>query len=285
MTTTSNNATPSAAATAEGRQHPVGRLLRHWRGLRRMSQLDLSIAAEVSQRHLSWVETGRSHPSRDLLLHLADVLDIPLRDRNALLQSGGFAAVYSQTSWDDEQFAPVRDAIQFLIHRHEPNPALVMDRHWSLVDANMAAVRLISVFGGPQSMAVAEGNMMRLLVHPDGLRPAIQNFDEVGGHLADRIAREAANYPDDTELSALADELVGLIGDVPRSPGDAHLPLVITSDLKKGDLDVSLMSTIATVGGALDVTVSELVVELFHPTDPASAATLEALAAAPPTAT
>lgn len=206
------------------------------------------------------------------------MLDVPLRDRNALFRAGGYAAVYSHVGWDDEDLAPVREAIEFLLHRHDPNPAIVMDRHWSLVDANTAAVRLISVFGGPDALSVAEGNAMRLLVHPDGLRPAITNWDQVGGHLADRIVREAAGYPDDHELAALADELVDLIGEVPRSDGDARLPLVVTSELRRGEHQVSLMSTLTTVGGALDVTVSELVIELFHPTDPISAAVLETLA-------
>lgn len=257
---------------------PAGALLRHWRELRRLSQLELSLRADVSQRHLSWVETGRSRPSRNLLLHLARVLEVPLRDCNALLHAGGFAAAYPETRWDHEQLAPVREAIESLLVRHEPNPAIVLDRRWSLVDANDAAVRLITTFGGPKAMAVAEGNAMRLLVHPEGLRGAIANFDLVGGHLADRIEREAASYPDDDDLAVLAAELVALIGDVARAAPDAPLPLVISSTLCRGDDEVSLMSMLASVGGALDVTLSELVVELFYPTDPASAATLETLA-------
>lgn len=259
----------------------VGALLRHWRDLRHLSQLDLSLSAGVSQRHLSYVETGKARPSRDLLLHLGEVLGVPLRDRNALLHAGGYAAMFPQAHWDDPDFAPVRDAIEFLLHRHEPNPAVVLDRHWSLVDANAAAVRLIATFGGADALEVAAGNAMRLLVHPDGLRRAVVNFDEVGGHLADRITREAANYPDDATLADLAAEFVDLIGDVPRTAPDVALPLVVASDLRAGDHEVRLMSMLTTVGGALDVTVSELVVELFYPTDPASAATLEALAAAP----
>jgi transcriptional regulator with XRE-family HTH domain len=257
---------------------PAGALVRHWRQLRRLTQLDLSLRADVSQRHLSWVETGRARPSRELLLHLSRVLDVPLRDRNALLHAGGFAPAYAETGWDDEDFAPVRDAIGLLLARHEPNPAVVLDRRWSLVDANDAAVRLITTFGGTRAMAVAEGNAMRLLVHPDGLRRAIVNFDEVGGHLADRIVRKAASYPDDHELATLAEELLSLVGDVPRAQPDASLPLVIASTLRHGDVEVALLSMLASVGGALDVTLSELVVELFYPLDPGSAATLEELA-------
>lgn len=257
----------------------VGPLVRHWRQVRHLSQLDLAVTSGVSQRHLSFVETGKSRPSRQLLLHLAHVLDVPLRDRNALLQAGGFAAVYPQSGWDDDQVRPAREAIEFLLRRHEPYPAVVLDRHWTLVSANGAAGRMIERFGTPAGLASARGNAMRLFVHPDGLRHSIVNWDEVGGHLADRIRREAASYPDDPELQDLADELLAVIGDVPHAAADATLPLTIETEMRAGDLEVSTISMLATVGGALDVTLSELVVELFFPADPASAATLEALAA------
>lgn len=256
----------------------VGPLLRHWRQVRHLSQLDLAVTSGVSQRHLSFVETGKARPSRQLLMHLAHVLDVPLRDRNALLQAGGFAAVYPQSGWDDEQVRPAREAIEFLLRRHEPYPAVVLDRHWTLVSANPAAGRMIELFGTPAGLEVARGNAMRLFVHPDGLRTSIVNWEEVGGHLADRIRREAATYPDDTELQALADELLETIGEVPQAPPDATLPMTIETEMRAGGHAVSTISMLATVGGALDVTLSELVVELFFPADPASAATLEALA-------
>lgn len=268
----------STTTGTQRRGSAVGSLLRHWRTIRRLSQLELSLRADVSQRHLSWVETGRSRPSRELLLHLAAVLDVPLRDRNALLQAGGFAAVYPQTRWDDAAMSPAREAIAFLLRRHEPYPAVVLDRQWGLVDANPAAVGMIAAMGGDQALAVADGNAMRLLVHPDGLRRSIVNWEEVGGHLADRITREAASYPDDTVLQDLASEMLDLIGPVPRTGPDAALPLVVESHMRSGDVEVATLSMLASVGGALDVTLSELVVELFYPADPASAATLEALA-------
>lgn len=246
----------------------AGQLLRHWRRLRRRTQLDLSLEADVSQRHLSWVETGRSRPSRELLLHLADVLDLPLRDRNALLQAGGYAAPYTQTAWDDPQLAPLREAVEVMLDRHMPQPAVVLDRHWELVDANPAAVELIGRFAGPDALAVARGNAMRLFLHPDGFRDAIVNFDEVGGHLAHRITREAASFPDDRQLAALADELVDLVGEVPRPAADAPSPMVVAVHLRRGDDEVALVSMLATIGGALDVTLSELVVELFWAVEP-----------------
>lgn len=267
-------------STTTTRDRPaVGALLRHWRDLRRLSQLELSIRSDVSQRHLSFVETGKSRPSRQLLLHLAVVLDIPLLDRNALLHAGGYAPVFPEARWDDPDMAPLRAAIDFLLDRHRPYPAIVLDRHWSLVDANDAAVALVTRFGGPDAMAVAGGNAMRLLVHPDGLRSAITNFDEVGGHLADRIAREAAWYPDDDHLANLAAELLDLVGEVPRTDPDVPLPLVVQSHLRRGDDEVGLLSMLASIGGAQDVTLSELVVELFYPTDPTSAAVLQAMSA------
>lgn len=255
----------TATATRAGEAGAAGRLLRHWRELRRMSQLQLSIEADVSQRHISWVETGRSQPSRDMLLHLADVLDLPLRDRNALLTAGGYAAAFPHGSWDDPEVAPLREAVETLLASHAPHPAVVLDRHWNLVDANDAAVALIGTYGGTRAMEVAEGNAMRLLVHPDGLRESIRNFDEVAGHLAHRITREAASYPDDTALAALAEEMLGHLGDVPPRPPDAPVPMVVTTHLERDGHSTSLVSLLATLGGALEVTLSELVVELFYP--------------------
>jgi transcriptional regulator with XRE-family HTH domain len=256
----------------------VGPMLRHWRQVRHLSQLDLSATSGVSQRHLSFVETGKARPSRQLVLHLARVLEVPLRDRNALLQAAGFAAVYPQSGWDDDQVRPAREAIEFLLRRHEPYPAVVLDRHWNLVAANPAAGRMIATFAGPDGVEVARGNAMRLIVHPDGLRRSIVNWTEVGGHMADRIRREAASYPDDDDLQALAEELLATIGDVPHSPPDATLPMTVETQMRHEGREVSTISMLATVGGALDVTVSELVVELFFPADPASAATLQAMA-------
>lgn len=258
----------------------VGPLLRHWRQVRRLSQLDLSLESGVSQRHLSFVETGKAHPSRQLVLHLAGVLEVPLRDRNALLQAAGFASVFPQGDWDDPQIRPAREAIEFLLRRHEPYPAVVLDRHWNLVAANQAAGRMIATFATPEGIAAAAGNAMRLIVHPDGLRRSMVDWEEVGGHLADRIRREAASYPDDEALRDLAAELLDLIGVVPASAPDATLPMTIETQMRAGDVEVSTISLLATVGGALDVTLSELVVELFFPADAASAATLEAMASA-----
>lgn len=256
----------------------AGPVLRHWRQVRHLSQLDLSVESGVSQRHLSCVETGKAQPSRQLLLHLARVLDIPLRDRNALLQAGGFAAVYPQTGWDDPELAEARRAVEFMIERHDPYPAIVLDRHWNLVTANAAAARLIGALVGPDGLAAAAGNAMRLIVHPDGMRRAIVNWSEVGGHLLDRVEREAAWYPDDDDLQALAAELRDTIGEVDHTPPDAALPMLIPTRVRTDGGDIAMFSMLATVGGALDVTLSELVVELFYPADDVSGDRLANLA-------
>jgi transcriptional regulator with XRE-family HTH domain len=255
----------------------VGPLLRHWRSVRRVSQLDLSLRAHVSQRHLSYVETGKAEPSRQLLVHLGEVLELPLRDRNALLQAGGYVPRHPQTGWDDPGMAPVRRAIQFLLDRHEPYPAVVLDRRWQLVTANAAAAALIGAVARPAAIEAAGGNLMRLLVHPDGLRHAVVNWEEVAGELAERIRGEAAGYPRDAELQALAAELVEAMGPLPTRPPDAPLELLLPVHLRIAGADVRMFSMLASVGSALDVTVSELVIELFHPADEASAGMLRRL--------
>lgn len=260
----------------------VGPMLRHWRGVRRLSQLDLSLLGNVSQRHLSFVETGRSQPSRQLLLHLARVLELPLRDRNALLHAAGYAPSYPATDWDDPAVAPVRRAVELLLERHDPAPAVVLDRRWDLVTANRSAASLVATLAGPDAVARAGGNAMRLLVAEDGLRPTIVNWDEAAAELAERIRTEAAAYPDDADLAALAAELLEAIGPLqPRRP-DQAMELLVPLHFRAGDLEVRTFSMLATVGSALDVTLSELVVELFHPADQASAAALECLAGQPP---
>lgn len=257
----------------------VGPLLKHWRAVRRVSQLDLALQAHVSQRHLSFVETGKAQPSRQLLVHLGEVLDLPLRDRNALLQAGGYAPRYPETDWDDPAMAPARRAVEFLLEQHEPYPAVVLDRRWNLVTANQAAGALLSQVASPAALEDSAGNVMRLLVHPEGLRHAIVNWREVAAELVERVRTEAAGYPDDADLQVLAAELIEAIGPVPERAPDTPLEVLIPIHLRLADRDIRTFSMLATVGSALDVTLSELVIELFHPADEASAAALRQLAA------
>ena len=183
----------------------VGTLLRDWRQRRRFSQLHLASRAEVSPRHLSFVETGRSRPSRELVLHLADHLDVPLRERNALLLAAGYAPTYHETPLDAPEMQPVRDALDKILSGHDPFPAVVVDRRWNLVSANKPALMLLTDGVAP-ALLEPPANALRVSLHPDGLAPRIVNFAAWSDHLLTRLDRQVAASADD-ELRALADEL------------------------------------------------------------------------------
>src|SRR4051795_8799265 len=183
----------------------VGELLRDWRQRRRLSQLDLAVEADVSARHLSFVETGRSKPSRELLLHLAEHLDVPLRERNALLLAAGYAPAYAERALGDDAMAPVRDALERLLKGHEPFPAVAVDRQWELVSANAPALALLTDGVAPELLE-PPANTLRISLHPDGLAPRIANLTEYSAHLLTRLRREAA-LSADPALVALYDEL------------------------------------------------------------------------------
>lgn len=250
---------------------PVGELLRQWRERRRISQLDLSIEADISTRHLSFVETGRSRPSRDMVLRLADSLDVPLRERNHLLLAAGYAPVYGEASLDAPQMAAVRQAIRLVLKAHEPFPAVVVDRAWNLVDAN-ATIGLLTAGAAPQLLEPPV-NVLRLSLHPDGVAPRIVNLGEWRAHLLARLRREIA-VSGDERLIELLDELHEYPGHQPEvevpASGDVVVPLRIRSEV--GEL--RLLSTVATFGTPLDVTVAELSIESFFP---ANRQTAEAL--------
>lgn len=264
----------------------VGPRLRKWRELRRLSQLALSSATGVSTRHLSCVETGRSAPSRELVLHLARELDVPLREQNQLLLVAGFAPVFAQRPLDDPSMAPVLSVLDSVVERSDPNPVVVVDSRWDLVRANTAALWMCS--GVAPELLEPPANVARLSLHPDGLAPHVRNFDEYSSHLIDRLARTAA-VTNDRALTELVVELVELVELAahgrPRSwrdeapaappfpppfPPPFALPLVIEVD----DTELRLFSTIATFGSAIDVTLSELSIETFYPADDATAEVL-----------
>jgi transcriptional regulator with XRE-family HTH domain len=250
----------------------VGELLRDWRRRRRLSQLEVSLDAAVSARHLSFVETGRAKPSRELVLHLAEFLDVPLRDRNALLLAAGYAPMYGETPLDAEEMAPVRDALDAILAGHAPYPAVIVDRRWDLVTANAPALAILGDGVAPELLA-PPANALRVCLHPDGLAPRIGNLDEYGEHLVSRLARQAA-ITGDPDVAALLDELRGYT--------DAHDPvahdpagqLVVPLVLEALGAELRLFSTVATFGTALDVTIAELAIESFFPADAATAATL-----------
>jgi transcriptional regulator with XRE-family HTH domain len=255
----------------------VGHLLRDWRQRRRRSQLDLAVEAEVSARHLSFVETGRSRPSRELVLHLAEHLEVPLRDRNSLLLAAGYAPSYRERSLDTEELEPVRQAIDKILSGHEPFPAVVVDRYWNIVSANGA---LLSLLGSVVNARLLEppANALRIALHPDGLAPHIENLVEYADHLLARLDRQASTAGSD-EMRELAQELRSYPGipTAPTSHGDVvdrlFAPLVLRLE---GRPRLTFFSTIATFGTALDVTVAELAIEQFFPADRATAAALPA---------
>ena len=247
----------------------VGPLLRDWRQRRRRSQMDLALDAGVSARHLSFVETGRSKPSPEMVLTLAEELEVPLRDRNHLLLAAGYAPRYGERSLDDPEMAPVRKALDLVLRGHEPYPAAVVDRWWEMVAANRG-IALLTEGVAPELLAPPV-NVMRVALHPDGIAPRIVNLGEWRAHMLERL-RHQVTVTDDKALRALYDEVSGYPGPEGGHGVDAGIfvPLV----LRSGDRELRFFSTLATFGTAVDITVAELAIESFFPAD---AATAEAL--------
>lgn len=245
----------------------VGDLLRQWRERRRLSQLELSIQACVSTRHLSFVETGRAMPSREMVLQLTERLEVPLRERNRLLLVAGYAPVYPQTPLDDPKMAPILAAIRQLLNGHEPYPAIVVDRHWNLVEAN-SSMTLFTRLVAPDLLE-PPANVIRASLHPDGLAPHIVNLGEWRGHLLQRL-RRLAEISADPDITTLEKEIRGYPCEQPvpvvelPGPGEILVPLRI----RLNDVQLSFFSTIATFGTPLDVMLSELAIESFFPADP-----------------
>ncbi|MEP7021207.1 MAG: helix-turn-helix transcriptional regulator [Pseudonocardiales bacterium] len=251
---------------------PIGELLREWRERRRLSQLDLSIQADVSTRHLSFVETGRSRPTSEMILRLTDQLEVPLRERNSLLLAGGYAPAYPEHGLDEPELAKVRDALRQVLTAHQPYPAVVINRWWDLVDAN-ASIAVLTKDAAPWLLAPPV-NVLRLSLHPDGMAPRILNLGEWRAHLLAQLHRRAA-VMGDARLHELHEELRGYPGDTAGSPSptDVVLPL----RYRHGEQELSFFSISAMVGSATDVTVEELAIESFYPANEATAAALRAL--------
>jgi transcriptional regulator with XRE-family HTH domain len=257
-------------------QRPVGELLREWRERRRRSQLDLALDADVSARHLSFVETGRSQPSREMVLRLAERLEVPLRERNRLLLAAGYAPVYAESPLDAHRMTAVRGALRQVLRGHEPYPALAVDRSWNLIDAN----RSVALFttGLPAWLLRPPANVLRVSLHPDGLARRIVNLGEWRAHLLARLRRQVA-ITADTALAALLDELRAYPCPQPEpevelpGPGDVVAPLRI----RHAGGELSLFGIVATFGTPLDITVAELAIESFFPANPETAAALHTL--------
>ena len=269
-----------AAAGLPGARDPFGAHLRHWRTHRRLSQLDLAQEAEVSTRHLSYVETGRAAPSREMVLRLAERLDVPLRERNALLVAAGFAPMYRQRSLDDPAMASARRAIDLVLKGHEPFPALAVDRHWNLVAHNALVPLLME--GCSAELLKPPINVLRLSLHPEGVAPRIANLAQWRTHLLERLQQQIA-ATGDTVLQVLHDELEGY--PPPAVSHDAPLldtalsAVAVPFQVVMPSGVLSFISTITIFGTPVDVTLQELAVESFFPADEQTAAALTALAA------
>ena len=266
------------AATAETRRG-VGPLLRDWRVRRRRSQLDLSLDVGVSARHLSFVETGRSRPSPELVLAVADELDVPLRERNALLLAAGYAPRYTETSLDADEMTRVRAALQRMLDGHDPYPGVVIDRLWNVVLANRAAALLTA--GVPAPLLGPPLNVFRVCLHPEGLAARTRNFPEWSAYLLGQLHRLTV-LTADAELRALTDEIATYPNLPPArdwrhaTPDEPQLLVPVRVDA--GDAELSMFTTLTTFGTPQDITLAELAVELFYPADDASEAMLRAAA-------
>ena len=267
---------PTHTFAAPNARSPFGEHLRHWRLHRRLSQQDLALEANVSTRHLSCVETGKASPSREMILRLADRLDVPLRERNTLLVAAGFSPTYGARALDDPELASARQAVEMLLRGHEPYPALAVDRHWNLVAANSAAYGLLD--GVAAHLLAPPINVLRLSLHPEGMAPRIVNLLAWRDHVLERLVRQIQATAD-VRLQALHDELAALpvaadgSAHVQATPmNDIVVPLVVRSP--QGLL--RFISTTTIFGTPVEVTLQDLAIESFFPADAATQAALQA---------
>jgi transcriptional regulator with XRE-family HTH domain len=249
---------------------PAGEILRRWRAVRGKSQLDLALDADVSPRHVSFIETGRSSPSREMLVSLSDALDIPLRERNALLQAAGYAALYRETPMDAPEMAQVRRAIDAILRAHTISPAIVVNRRYDILETNAAAKMLMAGAAKPGAGGHRLPNLVRLLLSQDCLRPAIENWQELAAILIRRVLRESEAIDSlRRDLQEVIDECIpdraaALLRKVAwTQPAEAVLPM----RFRAGEISLSMFSTITTLGTPSDITLQELRIEAFHPAD------------------
>jgi transcriptional regulator with XRE-family HTH domain len=256
---------------------PVGELLREWRQHRRISQLDLALEAEISPKHLSFVETGRSQPSREMVLRLAETLQVPLRARNALLNAAGYAAVFGERSLDDPALAAARAALDVVLKGPEPYPALAVDRHWTLVASNRVVPLMLQ--GISASLVEPPVNVLRLSLHPDGLAPRIANLGEWRNHLLERLRRQI-----DATADPGLEELLRELRSYPVPSGEHTLPtrdyagVVVPFELRTPEGVLAFFSTTTVFGTPVDITLSELALESFFPANESTATALRRLA-------
>lgn len=250
-----------------------GLLLKQWRSQRGFSQLDLAVTSQVSQRHISFLESGRARPSREMVLQLATVLEIPLRQQNLMLTAAGFAPIHTETDLSSPEMTPVRRALDFMLRQQEPYPGIVVDRYWNLLLANDAATQLLSAFIALEDLQTrfyrdGKINLMRAMFHPQGFRPFLVNWDDFSGHLLHRLHRETIAEGESEQSKALLDELIsypGIAQNWQSSDPTTQNSLLLTIHLKKTDLELQFFSTIATLGTPYDITLQELRIECLFP--------------------
>lgn len=282
--TTSAPRSPAAPA-ASTTSRTVGEMLREWRQRRRLSQLLLANEAQISTRHLSFVESGRALPSREMVMHLAERLDVPLRSRNALLVAAGYAPLYRERPLADPQLAAAREAVELVLRAHEPYPALAVDRHWTMIAANGAVAPLLARVA--PSLLAAPVNVLRLSLHPQGLAPQIVNWAAWRAHVLQRVERQAQTSGDGV-LAALAEELAAYPkpsaepaakrhGTSEASDALAHATDIVVPLILRTEWGVlSFFSTTTVFGTPVDITLSELALEAFFPADAETADALRA---------
>jgi transcriptional regulator with XRE-family HTH domain len=284
---TTITAVPATTANGGGSASSVGRMLRQWRTERRISQLDLALQAEVSTRHLSFIETGRAKPSRQMVLLLSSALEVPLRERNTLLLAAGYAPAYRETALDDPQMADVRLALQMILRQHDPFGAVVVNRHWDVVMASDSWMRIMAALGAATCPSVPlavvpapRPNIIRALLAHGPLRSSIRNWEQLARAIVARARRDASRDPAAEEVLRLA------VADAGRPDlwDDADLvapqSLLIPVELMLNGTVLRLLSTISTLGTAQDITLQELHIESFHPADAETDALVRGFAAA-----
>ncbi|MEM8814683.1 MAG: helix-turn-helix transcriptional regulator [Pseudomonadota bacterium] len=248
---------------------------REWRQYRKLSQLELALAADVSQRHVSWLETGKSVPSREMVIRLSEAMQVPLRERNRLLQSAGYASVYGESQLDEPAMAPILDALNLVLDHHEPLPAMVVDRSWNVRKANRSADRLLRFAGVSEDMLARIGggeelNVALLTVHPEGLRGYISNWVQAAPAFVRRLRSEAI-ASGNAELKERFARYIELAGPMPENePANGNLLPVLPLELDMNGLKLSMFSVISTFGTPQDITTDELRIEAFYPTDDAT---------------
>jgi transcriptional regulator with XRE-family HTH domain len=248
---------------------PVGTLFRYWRRERNMSQLALAAESDVTPRHICFIETGRARPSREMVLHLADTLEVPFRERNALLLAAGFAPIYRESNLDAPELAPARAALDAILRQQEPYPAVVMNRHWDILATNRAAARFFGLLLGDVT-AAEPANVVRLIFSPNGLRPYIVNWDDVAEALIGRVHRESVGGVVDETTAALLRNVLAY-PDVPTQWSmlnlDRPFAPLIPVVFRQGSRTFSYFSTVTTLGTPQDITLQEIRIECFFPLD------------------